>query len=200
MAGNCRGREPSLLGKRSARQRDALPAFTVPKNATSSPPPDLVCRTGNRRGCDCRSALSNLPATLLFQLSYSLAAGGTRTRDTRLIKRSNTPLHHHSTFDERGTGETATAAKTPKDQRGHMLYQLSYSPAAGGIRTRDPVLSEVTVLFTTARQSGCRGTGETETTPVAQGHLLSEKARSPRRDAHCGGRLHGTKRMPGSPR
>ncbi len=71
----------------------------------------------------------------------------------------------------------------------------------GGSRTRDHVVkSEVPDRFTTVRQRGCRGTGETETTTVAQGSAVASAARSPRRDAHCGGRLHGTQLMPVEPR
>lgn len=77
---------------------------------------------------------------------------------------------------------------------------LSYSLSAGGSRTRDHVVkSEAPDLFTTVRQRGCRGTDETETTPVAQG-FPEGTARSPRRDVPREDASTVRSRMPVSPR
>lgn len=64
-------------------------AFTDPKNATSSPPPNLFCRSGNRRHLGRRIILSDFAARALSTELQAFPPGGIRTRV--LVVKSEAP-------------------------------------------------------------------------------------------------------------
>ena len=115
-----------------------------------------------------------------------------KSRQHSALAKNAKPSPPPSGFAERGTIE-ADPPRSPFEPCGTCSTTELQAFRPDGNRTRDTVInSEVSDLFTTVRQGACRGTDETETTPVAQGQAVVSEARSPRRDAHCGGRLHGT--------
>lgn len=117
---------------------------------------------------------------------------GVKSRQHSALAKNAKPSPPPSGFAERGTIE-ADPPRSPFEPCGTCSTTELQAFRPDGNRTRDTVInSEVSDLFTTVRQGACRGTDETETTPVAQGQAVVSEARSPRRDAHCGGRLHGT--------
>ena len=93
----------------------------------------------------------------------------------------------------RGTGDIWDAASSFRTLR-HVLYPLSYS--CFQLAGFEPASSSLTAKYQISSpplgKAACRGTVETETTPGAQGDLLSEEGPQPASRRPSPGRLHGT--------
>lgn len=98
---------PSLGGGALCMDKPCQP-FTDPKNAASSPPSN-VREPGNWRNLNSGTTLSSLAAPAL-PLSYSLAADGSRTRDTVVMSDVSDFFTTGPAVGCRGTGETETTS------------------------------------------------------------------------------------------
>lgn len=200
MAGNDRSREPSHLWEAGAQCRTCL----------HPPSPTRRTRPLHHRQVDlppegtvepCKAAVLLRPSQ---QCSPELRAHKWWTRLES--NRRSRPLHHSSDkaeFLHLQNGEQARpeSPRSPFGPCGRCSIQLSYR--CFHLAGLEPATTSLSAKKQTSSPPFCkRDVGEQSRRkrhPETQGQPFG-KARSPRRDTHCGGRLHGTDRMPGSPR